>query len=154
VKVLVTVVVAVVVPVAVETYCVDVCWAMTVLVDVVCVGTVVVATKLVDVSVCVVDVVSDEVATTLDEVTNTVDVPVTVTGTVVTVAPVTAPKSSMLPTAHPSVDETIQTAFSGSITLPIGSANTRAHVNPFQNRMIGSVPSTAPTIQPSVADTM
>jgi hypothetical protein len=95
-----------------------------------------------------------EVATVLVAVTCCVVVEVTVTGTVVTVVTAIGPKRRMLPTAQPSVDETIQTALSGANMPAIGCAKTRVQVNPFQNRMTGSPPAITPTTQPSVAESM
>jgi len=132
---IVTVPVTVVVSEAVETYVVVV--PETVSVEVTCVETVVVATVLVDVTDCIV-----------------VEVDVTVTGTVEIVVVATGPKRSMLPTAQPSVDDTIQTALSGFSIPVIGCTKTRAQVRPFQYRITGSPAEIAPTAQPSLAESM
>jgi hypothetical protein len=108
------------------------------------------------VSVDVVSVVTVEVATVLVAVTSSVEVDVTVTGTVVTVVTEIGPKPRMLPTAQPSVDDTIQTALIGFSMPVIGCAKTRVQVKPFQNRITGSPPGGDcwPTAQPSTDESM
>ena len=97
-----------------------------------------------------------DVVTVLVAVTDcvVVEVDVTVTGTVVTVVAEIGPKLRMLPTAQPSVDDTIQTALIGFSIPVIGCAKTRVQVKPFQYRMTGSVPEIAPTAHPSIAEIM
>lgn len=98
--------------------------------------------------------VINDVATVLVAVTCCVVVEVTVTGTVVTVVTAVGAKSRMLPTAQPSVDDTIHTAFSGLNVPVIGCAKTFVQVKPFQNRMTGSPPESAPTAHPSTEESM
>jgi hypothetical protein len=66
-----------------------------------------------------------EVATVLVAVTDSVEVnvEVTVRVTVLTVVTAPGPKRRMLPTAQPSVEDTIQTALSGP-GVPVGSGTT------------------------------
>jgi len=119
---------------------------------------------VVDVRVCVdvVDVETVDVVTVVVAVTDWVVVEVVVTGTVIVVvavvAPGMAPKSRMRllppPTAHPSCESTIQTAFR---LRPIGSGmgKTRVQVSPSQKSMKGvPEPSWTPTAHPSVGESM
>jgi hypothetical protein len=97
-----------------------------------------------------------DVATVLVTVVDWVEVAVevTVTGTVVTLVTAAGPKCRTLPTAQPSVDDTIHTALIAPTVPVIGCAKTRVQVKPFQYRMTGSPPEIAPTAHPSTAEIM
>jgi hypothetical protein len=104
--------------------------------------------------------VVEDVATVLISVVSCVEVEVrveikvVVSVTVDSVVTTLGLNPRMLPTTQPFVDDTIQTAFSGSSMPVIGCANTRVHVKPFQNRITGSPPWIAPTAQPSTEESM
>ena len=112
---------------------------------------VVVAVLVVSVVDIVVDVVVDIV---VDVVVDVVVVEVAVTSGI-------GPNrriSPAWPTVQPSCEATIQTAFKSSFPAPargcIGMGYTLVHVKPSQNSRIGAVPSSIPTAQPSLDETI